>query len=441
MSTLDSEPNLEELQLCPDSTELYTHPVLGGYNVAINSRLKLFICLTCKNAQTTTSIMNHFDSNNHGGVLLKSRDRAVFKKLGQTVGILSAYPSLQSKDSVPQFEGLEAPKASKGCIYCSMTCGHRRMGIHMRDKHPEQKQTNSIDCFSQVLNTGGLRYLIRVVPKASADVDTGLPSTGQPSLDAFLEEFLSNRSQSAIPKRDIPNSRLISPFLKQFNWHLHIQPYNAQALVELVTYPSTNDDLRWVKDLVYKYFNTAIKLLDTTVTHELVLMKLNSDDPTKDGINNTPLHEFHQGEVVSNKYIDVVVRLIVALLRPGGDYRFPSFPELNTALTNLNQKKRVLDLHHVFLLLWAREWACFDDLAKIADPTICFLVLAHLKPDSTFLGPKVVTRYVAQLCWSIHMVILMEIHWGVIKKRYQNQMQAMDALQPMVVDKQGHSAP
>ncbi|KAL0060983.1 hypothetical protein AAF712_012214 [Marasmius tenuissimus] len=432
-----AEPDLSQLTLCPDSTELYTHPVLESYNLAINSRLMLFICLACKNAQTKTSVLTHFDKGSHD-VSLASADRAAISDLANTVGIPSKFPNLQSAMPVHQFEGLEAPEKSSSCKHCEMTCIHSKMRRHIKDKHPEERPDDMIDCYGQRLNKGGSRIVIRVVPKECAADDNDSLMTSQPLLDAFLRDFNAQESELTVPKRDIPNARLISPFLMRFKWHLHVHEHNPEELVELVKFPSATDPLLWVKDIVLDYFNTSIKFLDTSVTHELVLMKLNSENPDAKGINNTPLHEFHQGEETSNRYSNVVVRLVVALLREVGTYRFPTLPELDKALSALRRKKGVRQLHTVLMLLWTTNWTNYEDLSKILDPTICFLVLVHLKPDGTFLGPKAVTGYVAQLSWAICMVILLEIHMGLAEKkqRYEDQMHAMDTLQQYVVDKQ-----
>ncbi|KAJ7829792.1 hypothetical protein B0H13DRAFT_2372371 [Mycena leptocephala] len=87
---------------------------------------------------------------------------------------------------------------------------------------------------------------------------------------------------------ELPNARMISPWLMRTGWHKLLEPYRAynDELIQLVSAPS-EDEFPALHAAVAAYFSEATGLI--TRTNEVVLQRLNSADPVKDGINNTPL--------------------------------------------------------------------------------------------------------------------------------------------------------
>ncbi|KAG2128928.1 uncharacterized protein EDB93DRAFT_1256471 [Suillus bovinus] len=85
---------------------------------------------------------------------------------------------------------------------------------------------------------------------------------------------------------------------------------------------------------VEAYFDSALKLLE--VTDELVLQRLNSPDPLKEGVNNTPLH-CHQEAATQRDYVCVVTSLLAMLMRTDEetDYSIPLLEDLMDAITEL----------------------------------------------------------------------------------------------------------
>ncbi|KAG2743925.1 hypothetical protein P692DRAFT_201675464, partial [Suillus brevipes Sb2] len=73
------------------------------------------------------------------------------------------------------------------------------------------------------------------------------------------------------------------------------------------------------------------------ITDELILQRLNSPDPVKEGINNTPLHR-HQEAAMQKDYVRVTTSLLAMLLRTKaneGDYSIPLPQNLTDAVIEL----------------------------------------------------------------------------------------------------------
>ncbi|KAG2028844.1 hypothetical protein BDR03DRAFT_824255, partial [Suillus americanus] len=88
------------------------------------------------------------------------------------------------------------------------------------------------------------------------------------------------------------------------------------------------------QDKRMRYFESALVLLDTT--DELILQRLNSPDPLKEGINNLPLHR-HQEDTTMKSYIRTTIGLLAMLLRTesADDYEIPIPHELMHTLQEL----------------------------------------------------------------------------------------------------------
>ncbi|KAF8811512.1 hypothetical protein BYT27DRAFT_7089397, partial [Phlegmacium glaucopus] len=73
----------------------------------------------------------------------------------------------------------------------------------------------------------------------------------------------------------------VSPWLLATKWHIHTQPYNAEELCKLVAIPKSEGRLDKLVLAVQNILNHAYSIM--TVTSTLVLQKLNTSDPGKEG--------------------------------------------------------------------------------------------------------------------------------------------------------------
>ncbi|KAJ7105805.1 hypothetical protein C8R44DRAFT_942367 [Mycena epipterygia] len=283
---------------------------------------------------------------------------------------------------------------------------------------------------AQVLNGGATRVNIRVVPRPEEEV-SDVP------VSDFIARFKSFEWRDHRPA-EIPNARMISPWLMRTRWHEHILPYRPHSaeLRELVAIPNSHDPLAALHESVTQYFFRATALIDGT--DELVLQKLNSKNPDKDGINNTPLHAHHQKDTLRG-YALVISHFLAGLLRTSPHYKFPTSMELEHALAAFLAVGSEVDkqpaLHSVLMALWKTQWPASPE-CHFPDPTMCFLTLFSFKESGTFADPKETTGPIARLCRGIQLAMLKEIHRLVDSGECPTQMAAFDLVRPFVVEKE-----
>ncbi|KAI6021990.1 hypothetical protein EDC04DRAFT_3143786 [Pisolithus marmoratus] len=157
----------------------------------------------------------------------------------------------------------------------------------------------------------------------------------------------------------------------------------------------------------------ALSLLDKT--GELVLQRLNSPDPMKSGISNTPFHK-HLHKTTMKQYILPVVALLAMLIRQ--EYSGKPFSGSNPRLMELlavlciddPQGRDALDLIHQLLFeVWTTAWT-HDGDRDIVDPTERCLALMMLRQDGAFKEPQEVTPVIARFQYCMHLTFLQEIH-------------------------------
>lgn len=84
---------------------------------------------------------------------------------------------------------------------------------------------------------------------------------------------------------DLPNVRMISPWLMCTGWPKHMEPYceHGDELMQLVSVPS-EDEFPFLHEAVASYFSTVTGLFEHM--NEVVLQRLNSADPVKKWVFN-----------------------------------------------------------------------------------------------------------------------------------------------------------
>ncbi|KAH7918103.1 hypothetical protein BV22DRAFT_985743, partial [Leucogyrophana mollusca] len=237
------------------------------------------------------------------------------------------------------------------------------------------------------------------------------------------------------------DSRMVSPWLLTTKWHKHTEGHDVDGLRKLVAFPKGEEPAtRGLTKAVESYYQAATGLLEHT--DELVLQRLNSPDPAKSGISNTPLHK-HQEASTIKAYIFPAVSLLSMLLRLDGQeaYDLPLSEELEEATEALasdlaeEREARLSDsLHSVFMALWTRKWTR-TEANKVPCPTERALALLTLERDGSYKEPKDVTGIIAKLEWCIRFACLQEIHRTVESEFDGEEEAACDALVPWFTEK------
>ncbi|KAI5988907.1 hypothetical protein EDC04DRAFT_2614439 [Pisolithus marmoratus] len=214
---------------------------------------------------------------------------------------------------------------------------------------------------------------------------------------------------------------------------------NIKQLCSLVALPKNDDgDIPGLKDVVEAYYEEAIPLLDRT--GELVLQRLNSPDPTKSGISNTPFHK-HLYKSTMKKYILPVVALLAMLIRQEYTGRpfSGSSPKLMDLLAVLridgSEGRDALPLiHEVLFEVWTTAWTPQED-REIVDPTERCLALLTLRQDGSFKEPHDVTGIIAKFKYGMHLTFLQEIHHCIQADPQSDELEHCLALENFFVEK------
>ncbi|KIN94793.1 hypothetical protein M404DRAFT_34732 [Pisolithus tinctorius Marx 270] len=255
--------------------------------------------------------------------------------------------------------------------------------------------------------TGDLQALWEVEDHAERPSQ---PSGQQALVDSLLKELEPTLEVVQTPL----DGRMVSPWLLTTQWHENIAGKNVKLLRSWVSLPKDNDgDVPGLKLAVQAYYRKALSLLDHT--HELVLKRLHSPDPTKNGISNTPFHK-HLHEATMKQYIIPVVALLAMLIRQqhaGGSFSGsnPNIMELLAVLRMGDEEgpEALQIIHQLLFEVWSTAWKPQGE-REIVDPTERCLALLTLGEDGGFKEPHLVTGIIAKLEYCMRLTFLQEIH-------------------------------
>jgi hypothetical protein len=235
--------------------QLVTNQALSSMSVAINTELKLFVCLACKSSYPSKAMYKHLNK------IHKVQKKKINEDTKRTIDSLciqydvaeDQYPDYAADQVYTPFEGLAVTEYA-ACPECYYTAGEKWMKQHMATEHPGvQIPTKFVPCLGQILNKGAAPTILRVVePQAPRT-----PSPNAGLLDAFTA---FHQTQALARQTTAPNARFISPFLTRTKWHDHIQGYDTEELCRLVSMPK--DKYEDVVAAIRSYFADAKDLLE-----------------------------------------------------------------------------------------------------------------------------------------------------------------------------------
>ncbi|KAJ6453407.1 hypothetical protein C8R45DRAFT_945244 [Mycena sanguinolenta] len=341
-------------------------------------------------------------------------------------------------DSYEDFQPTIAPRAVAslvpvvdnmyGCPHCPVTGGLKYVRTHLeKNPHPAEPKLPPIEGLrAQVVNKMNFRVAARTAC---------LPESVVPSLGDQMSGFDWRQE----PGLATTNARLISPFLNRTKWHEIREPYSDHLpeLIALAAFPSDDDSPKLVP-LVREYFRYADSLFEHT--EELVLQRLNTHNPDKSGINNTPFHRHHMGDETAQQYVNITVRLVASLLRHSevfsmepSDALATDVEALRTALSSDTPPDSQELLHRVLGSLWRSRWRQ-TTTSRMPDPTMRFLMLLSSQSSGEFAAAKDTSGPIRKLCWGIQMHALVEIH-RIVDTEGIFQIDAFERVAEYVVEK------
>ncbi|KAJ6456645.1 hypothetical protein C8R45DRAFT_1108917 [Mycena sanguinolenta] len=415
---------------CVDGYEdLLSDELLDTVGLAYQVDWNLFVC--CKTMFHSTGIFKHF-SNKHTrqelpSTAVKNHILQLIKQWNIPDSYVDAQPTI-----APRMAASGIPIIIKdlyGCPHCPLTGAKPHVNKHNnKNPHPSLPHLPPIKVPSaQYVN----KTLCRVTPRPKPVVE------GVTSLTEQMTTYNTNIGKGGTTT----NARLISPFLNRTKWHEIREPYkdHVAELIELATFPA-KDKFQTLVAAVRLYFQTADGLFDHT--EELVLQHLNTHDPPKNGINNTPFHRHHMGDATAHHYVTIVIRLLASLLRRSEVFSMEPGEDVAAAINELrlvlqDHRQNAADaqavLHTVFTTLWHTRWHQ-TAASRMPDPTMRFLMLMSSQPNGEFAAPTSTSQPIRKLCWGIQMHALVEIH-RIVDAEGIFQMEAFKRIAEFVIEK------
>ncbi|KAG2045750.1 hypothetical protein BDR06DRAFT_1015331 [Suillus hirtellus] len=406
---------------------LLHHPYLDTINVVIDPNLLVLCCQTCQVALPPSQMPSHI-VNAHSAV------RVDDDRYCQAVVDMKIAPTLPSSVTGGRYHaayrGLRIHDGL-ACDSCAFACGARDwMAKHHRDKHPTvplPKQWSP--CKMQQLNKGSNKQFWRVAGNHDVVCDH------QEVIDKMRKEMADVIRVEQVPQE----KRMVSPWLLTTKWHEHVAGHDVATLRRLVEFPKVDDPIMpKIAHGVEAYFDGALRLLE--VTDELILQRLNSPDPLKEGISNTPLHR-HQETATQKDYVRVATSLLAMLIRTGkeAEYSIPLPKNLVNAVTELEDALTGTigveeKIHAVLTKVWMTKWAKQEG-NPIPCPTERFMALSTLEADGGHKQPVYVTNPLARLEYCIRFVCLKELKILSASLYGGDDEAACDALQTWFTEK------
>jgi hypothetical protein len=247
--------------------DLFTTPTLTTISLAINTTLQLFICLSCQNAQTSASILEHFRRKHPHS--LTSDLRNYIQEIAGCANILSHYPTIHpSMEPVIHVSGLPVSILT-GCSQCPYVASKKCVAKHIQKEHSLAIPQDNIS--AQCLNIGVTKVYFRVKNPSIIASSLEFSDTLLYAFNSFDWTTFSNITAN-------PNARMISPWLMRTGWHNHILGFDIQELCQLVAMPEESE-FPGLHSCIKTYFADATNLIDHTDL--LVLQRLNTPNPGK----------------------------------------------------------------------------------------------------------------------------------------------------------------
>ncbi|KIK10396.1 hypothetical protein PISMIDRAFT_20449, partial [Pisolithus microcarpus 441] len=258
---------------------------------------------------------------------------------------------------------------------------------------------------------------------------------------ALVDELLKELDQQLKTVQVPTDGRLITPWLLTTRWNEWAKWFKkpTEELRALVSLPQSSlpdeEHYKPLSEIIQLYFEDALALIDTT--DELVLQRLNSPDPSKEGISNTPFHK-HMHDASMKKYIHPIICFVTMLLR---DLWF--LPDANMEISRLDdmlqegcmdQTRLVQQLHTILLKVWTTPWSK-SKYHIVPDPTESCLALLTLNRDGSFKAPKDVTTLIAKFEYCMRLTFLREIRAHASANPDMDEEAACDGLQPWFTEK------
>ncbi len=178
---------VDHLQLIQGFNELYTHETLQSADLALNSRLRLIICLKCEIALPKTRVKKHGEK--HGWSKEINAALTLFLKQNGT-NLHTKYPLTAFPQPIPPYEGLPIVNNYFGCPTCGYAAQEQGTKAHINNTHGGNgtpKPNTSAQTYSVQNNQAWFQVI------STDDTPTGIAIQGSQS---GIQPAMINESES-----------------------------------------------------------------------------------------------------------------------------------------------------------------------------------------------------------------------------------------------------
>ncbi|KAA1479881.1 hypothetical protein DENSPDRAFT_902459, partial [Dentipellis sp. KUC8613] len=409
-------------------------PYLDSIGFCINTAVLLLICIECGVAVLPDNIAAHVAMQHAKAHIKVDEDR--LKAIVNACDLCTTWPHI-GQGPCAEIAGLTVHQGFP-CNHCDASFGTRRnIEFHYYEKH------KGISCPSN----------ITTVPVQQLQKGAGSSSSyfkihqTKESYQLHIENIISGLRHDIRTKQDeaansiiLNDERLLSPWLRTTRWHEYVLNEDVNMLRSLVKAVKTPEN-QILQASVLHLLQTGVDLIPCT--RDLVLQYLNSPDPIKSGINNTPFHR-HQNEETLDTYAIEVYHLVHMLLKARQvGYSLPTSDDLDETMEILQEALQeqeqdivkiapaILD---VLMALWQESWLK-NHAKNIPDPTICYIALSQLLPSGAIADVQQVTGVLAKLQYCMQLVFLVKMHDMVEHGEGLSVMETCEVLQHWFVEK------
>ncbi|KAF8888727.1 hypothetical protein CPB84DRAFT_1849547 [Gymnopilus junonius] len=387
------------------SPQLVNQPYLLSLGLCFNSYLGLIICLDCGIGLGSKAVSDHLINTHSDG-----KFRINHIQLDLIIEELEVKRNINLED-LPSpclvIEGFKPPTQKLQCNHC----GHIRGSEESFRKHHSLVHTSAVSIshtpvWAQQINSSNHSTYFKVLPPVESSPPT--------SFDFMIEDFKAKRKEMLAKfNMSSVDPRQLSPWLMATRWHLHVDPFSQQHLMDLVALPRQEQEpnLFILIEVVHAYTQTADKAIDSLPL--LALQRINS--PLMNTISNDPFGHHQNIATTLFKYTQVLVQLFSFLLRPSDVYALTLPDDLKASLLVLRNKLGGPNkftclpvIHQVCMQLWTTEWE-EDSTHTMADPTIRFLCLSQLKLPQGFKEVTLTTPFIAKLEYLIRLTMVYDV--------------------------------
>ncbi|KAG6884601.1 hypothetical protein C0992_006044, partial [Termitomyces sp. T32_za158] len=384
--------------------QLVEYSYLRSLGIVYNQKLCCLICLECHIALVPTHIKTHI--YNHHPLLKSTFSSDTLEEiLSEIDGLMYELPLFDS-GLKPFYQGLTIHKGLL-CSHCNkIYVSLPSMKKHHHEMHPDiQSPQEWQPVHAQQLNLGTSKSFFRIELPTSPPIN---------NIDAIIQD-LSNAQQVLHPNPSGQrlDPRLISPFLESTGWLAILDNRSISSLIQLASIPNKNE-FPGLAEGVHQLFNDGQQLFSKLP--ELVLQRLVSPDPAKNGISNTPFKAFQHLNDTMKRYALCVIRLLAMLLRDSNllHYDFTSHQtrrllKLRHGLDTEPVKQVSMRILHVLISLWTHTWSRSHS-SPFPDPTVNCLALMMLQPDGSFKEPRYITGPIAHYEYCMRFAFMIEMH-------------------------------